>query len=112
MPTMPAGRRVHAITIETPGVPVPDGDGGYTQTWTPVTAVYASIMPATVRDLERLRQGTVIAQASHVVTLPYVTGVTTKARVVFGARTFAIVGVATPEERPRELVLLCSENVP
>jgi head-tail adaptor len=101
----------HLVTLENPGAALPDGDGGFTLAWTALDPpqVWASIKPATARDLERAVAGTVQASASHLVTLRYVNGVSTKTRLVFGTRIFAVQGVHNVDERNRELVLACAE---
>ena len=70
---VPAGQRVHVVTLQTPGLPVPDGDGGVIQGWDDLdpATVKASITPASARDLEKIASGTVITQATHVITIPY-----------------------------------------
>lgn len=107
------GRLRHMIRLENPGDPVPDGDGGYTQTWTGLTSAYipASIEPATASKLERTVAATVASQITHLIHMRYVAGVTTKTRVVFGARTFNINGVENVLERNVELILSCQEVV-
>jgi head-tail adaptor len=108
------GAREHLITLENPGVPVPDGDGGYTEVPVELATVFASIQPATARDLERLVAGTVQSTVSHVVTLEYVFGVSTRTRIRFddpmvGPRLFDVNGIQNPEERNLDLILVCSE---
>lgn len=112
-PTTGVGARPHRVTLQNPGPAVPDGDGGFTQSWVDLTppALSMEIKPATARDLEHVTAGTVIAQATHLVTGPFHAGVTTKTRVLFNGREFHVVGVADPEERHVELVLVCVEIV-
>lgn len=112
--TVSAGARRHLIHLQVSAEPAPDGEGGYTDDWTdlPPSPVMAAILPATARDLERLMAGTVVSNASHIVTFPFHPGVTTKARIRFGARTFNVTGVANPEERNIETVCACQEIVP
>ena len=109
-----AGRRRHLVTLEDPGPPVADGDGGWAESWLPLdpSPVWAAITPATARDLERISAGTIIATASHVVILRYHPGVTTQTRITHEGRIFQVTGIANPEERDRELVLVCVEVVP
>lgn len=107
---MRAGTLRHLITLQTPAS-APDGDGGFTDTWTDLATVWASIVPATARDLERVVAGTVQSSATHLVTIRYLAGVTTKTRVVFGSRLFSVTGVQNPEERNISLVLVCQEIV-
>jgi len=118
LPSVPAGLRPHKVTVQVPGDPVSDGYGGYTEGWVDVTpnTLYVRIQPASVSDLERMTSGSVITSASHIVTCPYHAGVTTKARLLFTdisgkARTFTVAGLINPEERNRELILLCGERL-
>lgn len=106
-----AGQRRHTIELQNPGEPVSDGEGGYTETPTSLGFFKAMIEPATQRNLERLVSNTVSSEVSHVVTLPYVAGVTTKTNVLFGDRVFQVVGIQNPEERNIELRLACVERV-
>jgi head-tail adaptor len=110
-PKTSVANRPHWVTFQDPGPAVPDGDGGFTQSWFNLVppSLYVSIEPATAKDLERLAAGTVLATASHIVTGPYHPQVTTATRIVFGTRVFAITGVANPEERCIETICVCVE---
>jgi SPP1 family predicted phage head-tail adaptor len=108
---MNIGALRHRITLQTP-TSVADGDGGFSDTWATLAAnVPASIAPATAHDLERVVAGTVQSSATHLVTIRYLAGVTTKTRVVFGSRLFSVTGVQNPDERNISLVLVCQEIV-
>ena len=109
----PSGSRVHLVTLQAPGVPIPDGDGGVIQSWTDLAPaqVKAAIVPASARDLENLVAGTVITQAAHVITMPYHPGVTTASRVLFRGRSFSLTSVLNPEERNIELICIGVEVV-
>lgn len=111
-PKVAIADRPHRVTLQNPGPAVPDGDG-YTQSWTDLTppALSVKIAPATQRDLERVIAGTVMSQATHIVTGPFHPQVTTKTRIIFSGRTFNVVGVADPEEGGVEMVLVCVEVV-
>lgn len=102
----------HYVTLENPAT-VPDGEGGYTQTWVPLNPprMKAAIEPATARDLERAVSSTVLSTASHVVTMRYHSGVTTETRIRFGSRIFSVVGPQNISERNREMRLACEEVV-
>lgn len=107
-----AGRRVQSVTLQNPAEPTPDGDGGYLLTPpTTLAVVRAAITRAGARQLERITSGTVLAQATHLVTIPYIAGVTTKTSILFGSRTFHITDVNNQDERNRELQLICAEVV-
>jgi SPP1 family predicted phage head-tail adaptor len=109
----PAGLRRILVVLQNPGTSVPDGDGGFTQTWSDLSprTMWASIAPATARDLERVAAGTVLSSATHIVTMPYHAQVTTKTRITFNGRTLNVTGVSNPDERNRELILACTELV-
>jgi head-tail adaptor len=104
---MPRGAYRHLVTVQNPGPPVPDGDGGFTQTWTDATPAqwHVSITPATQADLERLAAGTVISTASHVVRGDFHPDVTTLTRLTLGAQVFAITGTVNVDLR--SVTLLC-----
>jgi SPP1 family predicted phage head-tail adaptor len=106
--------RPHRVTLQNPGPGIPDGDGNTTQTWTDLAppALSVKIAPATAAALERLAAGTVLATATHLITGPYHPQVTTQTRILYNGRQFSVKGVANPEERNVELVLVCVEVVP
>ena len=106
------------ITLQAPGAAVPDGDGGYTQAPVPLNppVTFGHVRPAGARDLERIAAGTVISQASHLVSLPFHPGVTTTTELHVEDfpnpdRRFAVITVLNPDERNAELELLCAEVV-
>jgi SPP1 family predicted phage head-tail adaptor len=110
---MDSGALRHSVILENPGPSIPDGDGGFTQSWAPnlPSPVWASITPATSRDLERLVAASVQSVATHVIRIRYHANVTTATRVTYGARVFEVTGVQNPDERNIELVLVCQERV-
>lgn len=108
-----SGARRHLVRLEYLGAPVADSDGGFTSTPVDLSPAYAfaSIEPATARTLERIAAGTVVSNASHIVSMRYHSGVTTKTQIVYGTRTFQVTGVINPEERNVTTVALCTEVV-
>jgi SPP1 family predicted phage head-tail adaptor len=86
-----------------------DGAGGYTETWTGVATVWADVYP--LKGNERYEAQQVQANLSHRVTIRYRTGVEPSMRLLYGTRTLTIEAVIDPEERHRELILMCSEVV-
>jgi head-tail adaptor len=102
------------MRLQAPGPPVLDGDGAYTPgipTDLTPALVWASIVPATARDLERLVGGTTLAQQAHIIRFPYHPGVTTETQITFGTRTFNVKGVENPRERNIETIVACTEVV-
>jgi head-tail adaptor len=108
---MSAGLYRHRVTVQAPGAPAPDGDGGYTETWVdsvpPTWAV--SIAPAPLGARDTPTAGTVLPLATHQVRGRYHAGVTTQARLLFGDRVLHVITVRNLEERQRTLDVLCSE---
>lgn len=106
----------HELTLEAPSAAVPDGDGGYTQTWAalnPPTA-WASLEIASQAKLERLVANTVVAQASHIVRLRFHPDLDQTCRIKWTdragtVRTANVIDVTDPDERGIELILLVSE---
>lgn len=112
-PRTSIGERPHRVLLQNPVATVPDGEGGYTQTWADLqpNKLFAKIAPATAEAIERVAPGTTQALVSHIVSMPYHAGVTTKTRIIHDARTFHVTGVATPDERKQETIALCEEVV-
>jgi head-tail adaptor len=117
MSVVEIGKRIHVVSLANTTT-TPDGDGGFTETLTPLTpsTLYADIRPATARDLERMAAGTVISTEMLLVTIPYHASVTTKTRLTWtdrGGRAHSanVVGVNNPEQRCVDLVLVAVEVV-
>src|SRR4051812_21372501 len=100
---IPNGQRDKRIRLDKPGAAVPDGEGGYTEGFVPLTPaeVYAHIAPASASDLERAAVGVTVAQASHVVEMLYHPGVDIYTRITYGARVFQVTSVRNPDEANR-----------
>lgn len=108
--TIAIGKRRHLVTLQS-STNAEGSDGDFDTTWAALTPsqIYAAIEPATAQRLERIGHGAVIAEATHLVTIPYVPNVTTHARVLFNDRALNVVGVSNVEERNVELILVCVE---
>jgi head-tail adaptor len=105
-------------TLSAPSASVPDGDGGFTQTWTPLDPAEwrFAIQVASVRAAERLFAGTVTAHASYIFTGRFHPGITTKTRIVWVDRsgeshTGEVLDVDDPEGAGVQTVVLVSEIV-
>lgn len=105
---MRAGKLRRRITLERLEQ-VPDGGGGYTETWVALATLWAAVEP--LRGNERFQAQQVSNTLTHKVTIRYRAGVTPKMRIVYGSHVFAIEAVIDPEERHERLELLCSEVV-
>jgi len=113
---MPAGRRTKYVTLEAPGAPVPDGAGGYTETWAPLDppATWAALDALSAADMERVTADTIVASGTYAITLPYHPGVTVETRITYvdpdrGPRVFQVLGLRDPDEARRELILVAAE---
>jgi len=75
---------------------VPDGAGGFTETWATVATVPCRLAPSGNEPTERVVAERVTDRKLWTLTLPAQTALTAKDRVVVGARTFEVVGVLSP----------------
>jgi SPP1 family predicted phage head-tail adaptor len=107
----PIARKKDRGMFQNPGPAVPSGTG-FVQSWIDLPPpAWAHIEPATATSLERSFAGTVLSTATHVVTIEYRTGISTKSRFVFDGRTANVLSVVDPDNRHVELVLACAEIV-
>lgn len=103
----------HQVSLETP-TRVADGQGGFTESFavTSPSPVWSEIEPATPSKMERLVGNSIQGTITHLITLRYHAGVTTKTRVTFGSRRFYVRGIQNVEERGQWLRLSCEESLP
>lgn len=112
---MRAGQLRHRVTIQKLGTRIDDGTGGGSIPFTDVAEVYASIDPLSGNELLRAEQFE--ASLTHRIRTRYVAGVHPSYRVLYvdeyadSTRVFDIKQVIDPEERHRELELMCEELV-
>jgi SPP1 family predicted phage head-tail adaptor len=85
------------------------GYGDVTPTWKRLDGVWAKIESGGGREFYRASQ--VYSTMTHLVTIRYRKGLTTKHRVKFGTRVFGIVGIENPDEAGVLLRLACFEAV-
>jgi len=110
-PAAPFSLRKDRGMFQNPGPPVPVGTG-FAQSWIDLPPpAFARVTPATKAAVEQIAQGTVVSMATHLVTIPYRTGLTTKSRFVIDGRTLNVLGIYDADERHAELVLVCAEVV-
>ena len=74
-----------AVTLSAPGAAVPDGDGAYTQAYTPLDPAlwWCAIKAVTPRPSESTIAGTVTGHATHVLTGRFHPGITSQTRFVW-----------------------------
>lgn len=112
------GRLRQVVTLSNPGAPVPDGDGGFTSTYTPLDPAEwrCGIEKASAKLSERHFAATVTAHATYVMTGRFHAGITTKTRMVWVDRagethTGNVLDVEDTEGAGVETVALVSEVV-
>ena len=104
-----AGRYRHRLLLQRDRGTVRD-ELGQTQTnWTTVASLWGQVEPKTGR--ETVRSESLHAETTHTVRLRYREGVTSRDRLLFGARVLNILSVINVDERCRELLIECVEEV-
>lgn len=76
---------------------VSDGQGGGTESWATETTVSAAIEPT--KAWEKFQAGQFQTPATHKVTIRYLSGLTTKKRLLYGTRVMAIKEVIDVNEQ-------------
>ncbi len=87
---------------------VPDGAGGYGETWTEVAILFVQVEP--VGASARFAAAQMLEDVSHRFTMRHRSGVAAGMRFRKGSRLFAIVTVHDPDETGRYLVCLVREE--
>ena len=109
------GEMRHRIKFEKL-VRTPDGQGGFTEEWSPLIAgadldsqsLWAQLIPVSSR--ERLFGERLEYQRSHKVVVRYRNDVTNEMRFIFENRIFQIKGSVSPDERKAYLFIDAEEN--
>ena len=107
------GRLNKRVSLHNETASTPDGDGGFTKTWTALdpASVFAAIMPATPSQMERVLASTIQSSTSHIVEMRYHASVSTKTRITFGSRYLYVRGVQNVDEKGELLRLTCDEVI-
>ncbi len=89
--TLVLGELRQTARLSAPGDPIPDGDGGYTETTTPLSPPRwaCSIETASVRSSEKRFAATVSSLATHIFTGRYHPGITRQTVVAWTDRAGA-----------------------
>ncbi|MFH0914831.1 MAG: phage head closure protein [bacterium] len=105
---MTAGALRHRFVLKTV-FETKDTFGAVVESVLTFATVWASVKPLLGRELLLAQQ--MQADVTHHVRMRYIAGVTPKMTGFLGVREFQILSVINPEERNRELVLVCKELV-
>lgn len=89
--------------------PSKDGEGISISVWVDLATIWASVEP--IRGREYFQAAAVGAESTVRIRIRYREGITTDLRVLYGSRKFNIRSAIDPEERHRELHLMCEEVV-
>jgi SPP1 family predicted phage head-tail adaptor len=105
---MKSGRLRHRVHLQSKTV-TRDAFGGETIAWASKTPspIWAEISPLSAREYFAAQQER--SQVTHKIIIRYFSGLQTAWRVLWGSRQFDIVSVINPEERNKEMILLCTE---
>lgn len=112
-PAASIGQDRELVAFDAPGAQVPDGDGGYIDSWAPLVppSWYVRIRPATARDAERMTAGTVLTHTSYVIHGRLHAGVTTASRMTDAdGHVYQIVSVIDVDHRGREMELIADRQ--
>lgn len=105
---MRSGRLRFKVKIEK-NTPVHASPGVDTPSWSTFATVWADIQPLTGKEF--FTGAELQAEVSHQIRIRYLDGVTSKMRVVYNSRIFEIEAVINRDERNKETVLACIEDV-
>lgn len=86
-----------------------DDYGEPIETWVAAATIWARVSPGQGRELISAQQ--VNAELTHQVEMRYRPEVTTTRRVIHKGRTLEIVSIINPDERNKNMILLCKELV-
>lgn len=107
---MRAGRLRKRVTIQQKTTPVTQNTyGEEAPVWETVATVWASVEPLRGREfLEARREG---AEVTTRIVMRYQSGIAPEMRATYDGHTYDVLSVIDPEERHRELQLMCREVV-
>lgn len=106
-----AGRLRHRVTIQqlVAASPQQTASGQPDESWSTYLTVWAAVEPLNGRELYAAQEHH--AEVTTRIRMRHRSGVTAKMRVTYGGMTYDIKAIVNPEERNRELQLLCAEGV-
>lgn len=105
---MRAGKLRHRVTIQQV-TETRSATGAVVEAWGDVADVWAAVEP--LRGREFFASKEFQAQVDTRIRIRYYPGVIPKMRVLWGTRIYLVDSVINPEERDKELQLMCREIV-
>src|SRR3990172_1397455 len=104
----PAGRRNHRVTIQYLVASL-DAAGQENLAYGRKRDEWAAVETLGGRELFNARQ--TLPTATHKLTIPWIDGLTTKQRILFGTRIFEILSIDNRNGDDREMIVVCEEKV-
>jgi SPP1 family predicted phage head-tail adaptor len=105
---MLSGKLNHRIELQSK-VATRDSYGSETIVWKKESIVWGSVEPISGREYFLAKQ--VQAETTHRIRIRYYAGLRPDWRILFGTRIFEIDSVINIEEKNREMVLMCHEQI-
>jgi len=102
-------RRLRREIIIQQQVTTRDTHGQATQSWTTFATVQGAVEPLQGREFFAADQTN--AETSVRIRIRYLSGITQAMRVSFNSKLYNIEAIINPQEKDRELQLMCSEGV-
>ncbi len=105
---MRSGKLNNKIIIESKTETI-DSVGDSIETWATFATVWAEVKTQSGREFQSAREQH--SELTHIVTLRYLSGATSKMRVNNGGDYYNILSVFDPSTRKREMKLYCNEQL-
>lgn len=103
-----AGKRRNLVKLQK-AIVTSDEYGDGPTTYQTITTAWASIRSLSGRELINAQQ--VSSEVSHEITTFFNQQITPRGRVVLGSRTFHIESKTNPDQREKDMILMCKELV-
>ncbi len=101
-------RMRHQITFQSESLTT-DSGGGYSLSWSNGSTVWAEILPSS--GSERFFAGQMVAAKTFRITTRYISGITSKMRILYGSRVLNIRSISNLEEKNEWLEIIAEEGV-
>ena len=105
---MQSGKMRTPITVQTYTDSIAS-NGETTKTWTTFATAYAEIRPVSGKELAMA--GKVQAELSSVIKIRFLTGLTSRMRIVSGTRTFEIVSIVPDRTNAKDMIIAVNQKV-